>query len=111
MAREIVENKRDRLVDIMNSDWTMALTPERRAACFRRQGNAKRFLDELEEVFQILYLDAKFRFVPLKKFYAFLQKAEDITDFFDGDYCKIANLHSFGEGSVWVIYLKADRDL
>lgn len=110
-VKAIVEAKKERLIKIQNSAWWMALTSENRWACYRRQDNAKKFLEELKEVFQILYLNADFRIVSLKKFETFMQEADDVTDYFDGDFCKIANVHSFGKDSVWVIYLKPDKEL
>ena len=110
-VKAIVEAKKERLIKIQNGAWWMALTKESSDGCFRRRNNAEKFLEELKEVFQILYLDVDFRMVTLKKFETSVQEADDVTDYFNGTFCKIANVHSFGKDSVWVIYLKPDKEL
>jgi hypothetical protein len=49
--------------------------------------------------------------ITFKKFETSVQEADDVTDYFDGTFCKIANVHLFGKDSVWVIYLKPDKEL
>ena len=110
-ARTMVENKKQQLIKIRNCDWRMALTPKTAQGCFRRMDNAKKFLEELKEVDEILYLDDVFAIVSLKQFNACIRGADVVNDLFDGQFCKVAKVHKFQKGAFWIIYLASDRAL
>lgn len=72
---------------------------------------AKRYLEELREVKELLGCGVNLNLVPRPTFEKQVAKADFATLEFDGEFCKIAIVSNYPFDNLWLIYASALESL
>ena len=106
-----IESKKEQMSQIFDGIWELRGSSEVIEAYFKRMYNADILLEELKKVEEILCHAEEVELVRLAELRLHFKYAVAINDFFDGEFCKVANLVSDKGESYWVLYLASDRAL
>jgi len=103
--------KKEYLYKVKNANLDMALTVKAWEACVRRMDNAIKYIVELKEIEEIMYSDADFQVVTLKKFESILENADIVRERYDGDFCKFVAVQNFAQKLLWVVWFAPNKVL
>lgn len=100
-----LQAKKAKLEEIISSNYpfNIALFPNHR----RKVAHAKSFLNELEDVIELVSFDTAsitLQLVPKPTFEKLVAKADFATEEFDGIYCKVCNICSCPAAPMLIIY-------
>ncbi len=104
--KEQLENKQARLERIAISNCH-SNDSERIAIQETRISDAKRFINELEEIKDILDFDLNIKLVPKPTFEKQVTKADFASMEYDGEFCKIALIQNYPYDNLWLVYAVA----